>query len=175
MKNESTNRNRTYLESLRTRLGYSQSDLAKAAGITITDYNHLESGEVKTIKKIVSLFMRISPVFSISIYDLMCLEADYQLYVKYDNTDLIDDDTPELHAAIKYQRIKSGYTLTSLAANIGVSKQFLSRIEKGQTIPNAKILELICKFLGLPDHFFDKNLAKSKLIRLEKKNEADNL
>ena len=61
------------------------------------------------------------------------------------------NDTQNLGNLIKLQRIRIGLTLQVLAAKSGVSPTHLSRIEKAQRYPSAKVLHKIAKPLGLDE------------------------
>ena len=56
-----------------------------------------------------------------------------------------------LGSLIKQQRIRTGFTLPTLAAKSGVSQTHLSRIEKAQRYPSANILRKIAQPLGLEE------------------------
>ena len=60
-------------------------------------------------------------------------------------------DTQNLGNLIKQQRRRIGLTLEAIAAKSGVSPTHLSRIEKAQRYPSAKVLRKIAKPLGLEE------------------------
>ena len=55
---------------------------------------------------------------------------------------------PNLGSIIKRQRIKTPLTLRELSAKSGVSSSHLGRIERGERLPSARILQSIAKHLG---------------------------
>jgi transcriptional regulator with XRE-family HTH domain len=62
-----------------------------------------------------------------------------------------DNSYRELGRIIKVQRIVAGTTLRELSARSGVSPSHLGRIERGQRLPSANILQRIAKPLGFEE------------------------
>ena len=56
---------------------------------------------------------------------------------------------------LRSERMSAGLSLTALAAKLKVTKGYLSRLESGQAVPSAKMVERVAKTLGIdPDPLF---------------------
>lgn len=53
-------------------------------------------------------------------------------------------------ARLRAARVRQGLTLDNLAAATGVTKSFLSRLERDETSPSVATLQVICGVLSLP-------------------------
>ena len=71
--------NRIYLKQIREDNGYQQAEYATKLGISLTYLKSFEGDKAISTESLIKLFIKISEISHISVYDLMLLETDYQL------------------------------------------------------------------------------------------------
>ncbi len=71
---------------------------------------------------------------------------------------------------LKFARKKKGYSQEELAVHLGITKQAVSKYEKGLMQPSSKILIQLSHFLGLsPDFFYKDSVIKLEGVAFRKK------
>jgi transcriptional regulator with XRE-family HTH domain len=97
----------------------------------------------------------------------MCLETDYQLKLlnlKEQETAEIDE-YPTFSTLLTRVRSEKRFSQQFLAERIGVTKQFVCKLEKGQDLPSTEKLELICSALEVSPNYFDESIKQSRKER----------
>lgn len=170
---------RDYLTNFRINVGLTMRELAQKANLDYHRYFLLEKGTTKSVDQIVFQFVGISEIINVSVYDLIICETDYQLRKLNFCSDSLEENQPDdFCVALVKARTRKGLSQSNLAKSIGVSKQYLSRVEFGEIIPLQEKIERICDVLGLEHGYFDMNIEKSRLAprkRGKQKNETDNM
>ncbi|WP_423825045.1 helix-turn-helix domain-containing protein [Salinibacter ruber] len=63
---------------------------------------------------------------------------------------------------LKAQRVEKGYTQAGLAEEIGVSVEYISKLERGLASPSFEIISHLCSSLeSSPSKFFHSTLSES--------------
>jgi len=71
---------------------------------------------------------------------------------------------------LKAARKARGYSMEQLAVKVGISKQMISKYEKGKSLPGSALLIKFSEILGVPPgYFFEEPLVVPKEIKFRKK------
>jgi transcriptional regulator with XRE-family HTH domain len=74
-------------------------------------------------------------------------------------------DTPKVGARVRSLRRERGLTIEQLAAATGLTKGFISQLERDRTAPSLSSIARICDALGVPlSHIFERDPAPA-LVR----------
>ena len=79
-------------------------------------------------------------------------------------------DSKDFGERIKNYRIKRGLSQENIATSLGKSKAIVSRYEKGEVIPDAKDVSIICEELGI----YEADLYENDTIRTMQHNKSKN-
>ena len=79
-------------------------------------------------------------------------------------------DSKDFGERIKNYRIKKGLSQENIATSLGKSKAIVSRYEKGEVIPDAKDVSIICEELGI----YEADLYENDTIRTMQHNKSKN-
>lgn len=67
---------------------------------------------------------------------------------------------------LREERRDQDRTLTEVARTVGMSKQFLSEIERGRKEPSSEMLHSVCDALGLPlEHLLARGSRRLTVLR----------
>jgi len=78
-KNRNDEMVRTYLKKIKVDNGYTTATFAEACGISKRWQQEMESDRDFSTAALVEYFVKVSAICHISVYDLMCLETEFQL------------------------------------------------------------------------------------------------
>lgn len=159
---------RMYLKKLRLDNGYTKiTEMFSKDSEYYQFYFNLEKGYITDIDRLIDIFLLLSKMYSVSIYDLMCFETDHQLAVKAmseSDTNSGVDASDTFSAALLNQLKIHDIRQTKLAAELGVSRQHIHKITSGKFIPDENVIKKICNFLQLPENYFDSFIVNSKIM-----------
>ena len=79
-------------------------------------------------------------------------------------------DSKDFGERIKNYRIKKGLSQENIATSLGKSKAIVSRYEKGEVIPDAEDVSIICEELGI----YEADLYENDTIRTMQHNKSKN-
>ena len=79
-------------------------------------------------------------------------------------------DSKDFGERIKNYRIKKGLSHENIATSLGKSKAIVSRYEKGEVIPDAEDVSIICEELGI----YEADLYENDTIRTMQHNKSKN-
>ena len=174
---------RDYFRKLRGEYSSGLSSLGEMINYPAHIIGNIENGTENDIRVISEMFFLFSRRFGIAYYDLMLMEAKFQLETA--NIITADDNsenTVSFAELLKMIRTQQDISQGKLADECGVSKNLVSQWERSISLPALDMLSRICYILKLPDGFFDAAIKKSRKElseerkRKEQKNEkADNL
>ena len=77
-------------------------------------------------------------------------------------------DSKDFGERIKNYRIKKGLSQENIATSLGKSKAIVSRYEKGEVIPDAEDVSIICEELGI----YEADLYENDTIRTMQHNKS---
>jgi transcriptional regulator with XRE-family HTH domain len=78
-------------------------------------------------------------------------------------------DTPKVGARVRSLRRERGLTIEQLAAATGLTKGFISQLERDRTAPSLSSIARICDALGVPlSHIFERDPAPALVRRSER-------
>jgi transcriptional regulator with XRE-family HTH domain len=78
-------------------------------------------------------------------------------------------DTPRVGARVRSLRRERGLTIEQLAAATGLTKGFISQLERDRTAPSLSSIARICDALGVPlSHIFEREPAPALVRRSER-------
>lgn len=143
---------RDYLRIMRENYG-TINYCAETCGFKSSDFGNIEAGVENDIRVIANTFFLFSRRFGLNYYELMMMEAKFQLGDEPPKTK--PKATVSFAELLKKTRTQAGISQAKLADTICCTKFTVYTWESGEKLPDLEMLERICYALKVPVDFFD--------------------